>query len=213
MRRLPACLVLIPVLLAGCLPQIIPIDLPAAGRVYFERQKEGRTVLVPAPGVLVLASRINACDRGRWIPEGSTNGIDEYLVRTDSNGVFRIPSRAFRGVCSRVVLLAQAFVPGHHSLAGRAALLAPWNAAKGIYSGVTENNAILQPRSLSASRIRELYRDLYSATSSPQVTIPMADEIYREIGPELGRLLPEYAGSFPFEERYLEERLGREAAM
>lgn len=208
-----AVLALTALLLAGCVRQLIPTELATAGRVYDERQDSSGTSLVPAPGVLVLAERINVCDQGRFAPDGSTTGIDSYLVRTDARGGYQIPPLRFTGVCSRVVLLARAFVPGHHALSGRVALLVPRYASTGIYSSVLETDAILQPRQPGAARVRELYREPQSATSSTRVTEAMAHEIYREMAPEIERLLTDHAGQQPFEERILREGLRGASSM
>jgi len=53
----------------------------------------------------------------KWsIGEASTTGIDSYLVRTDRNGAFHIPPRRYDQVCSRVALMATAYVPGYESV-------------------------------------------------------------------------------------------------
>jgi len=75
-------------------------DLPTSAHVYFLRVQGVGLALVPAPDALVLAERINVCDRSKWsIGEASTTGIDSYLVRTDRNGAFHIPPRRYDQVC------------------------------------------------------------------------------------------------------------------
>jgi hypothetical protein len=157
------------------------VDLPTRSRVLTEVQSSH---FEPAPNVLVLAKRINVCERG-FMSEGSTTGIDAYLVRSDSNGGFTIPPRTFRRVCSKVVLLSTAFVPGYRSVSGRVVLGYDPNKAK---QGLSDGDAILIPSIVDENRARELSGDLYSVFSSNAVNGDMARQIYHTMLPEIERL-------------------------
>jgi hypothetical protein len=172
-------------LLAGCDRSRELVELPTRGRVYVERQVGSQKRLEPASGVLILAERINVCERSSWSPgEGSTTGIDAYLVRSDADGRYQIPGRRAENVCSRVVLSATAFVPAYYSLSARVALLSPYTPNKALYAELDESDAVLQPREPGGERARELARELYSAFSSYTVTAEMAQEIRAEMRPE-----------------------------
>lgn len=174
------CLVMVIAVTASCAGSRV-VDLPVRGRVFIERQNSR---VEPAPNVLVLAQRINVCDRG-FISEGSTTGIDAYLIRSDSNGVFEIPPITFQRVCSRAILLSTAFLPNYKSQSGRVLLHYDPNKAK---AGFTENDAFLIPSIVDENRARELSSDLYFAFSSYTVNGGMAKEIYLEMLPEIEML-------------------------
>src|SRR5690348_7822497 len=81
------------------------VELPTRGRVYLERDAGPQKSLEPAGGVLILAERINVCEQSSRGPgEGSTTGIDAFLVRSDADGHYQIPGRRISNVCSRVEL-------------------------------------------------------------------------------------------------------------
>lgn len=181
--------------LAGCfLPK--SVALPTRGRVYLEREHDGAKVLEPAPGVLVLASRLDVCDRRPWmLAEASSTGIDAFLVRSDERGYFTIPARTER-VCSRAILLSTAFVPGFYSLSGRVALTSTPAANKEAYSSLREGDAVLQPREPTAERAEELASELYSSFSSYTVTTEMREAILREMHPEIVQLMAKSPGAW-----------------
>jgi hypothetical protein len=100
-------------LLVGCDRSRELVELPTRGRVYVEREVGSQKRLEPASGVLILAERINVCERSSWSPgEGSTTGIDAYLVRSDADGRYQIPGRRTDNVCSRVGFVCHRLCPG-----------------------------------------------------------------------------------------------------
>lgn len=169
------------------------IELPTEGHVYFEKKNGDAATLVPGSGVLVLVSRINVCDKNPWLlREFSTTGIDAFVVRSDADGKFRVPSRAFKEVCSRVLMISQGFFPERFSLNGRVALNSPLHPNKELYVGISENDLILEAREPTTERVVELANSLYSPFTSYSVTSEMKEELYREVLPEIEKLSKHY---------------------
>ena len=166
------------------------MQLPTSGHVYFVRVRERAVSFTAAPKILVLVRHINVCDSGGWLPgEASTTGIDEFVVRTDAQGYFTVPPRSFDEVCARVALVPTAYAPGYKSLGARALLNNPFIKDKSAFAGLEENDAILEPQKLSQQRAKDLAQAIHSGLG----TIPMSNEILREMAPEMSQL----AAAFP----------------
>jgi hypothetical protein len=160
-------------LMAGC--QRVA-ELPTSARVWLE-DPSGH--MVPAPDVLVLAKRVNACNGG-FLSTPSTTGIDAYALRTDSSGAVELPPGTYRYACSFVYMDTKAFKPGYYSQSS----LVPDEKKP----GTLRHDVILIPRIVDESRGQELAGILYSAFSSYTVSEDMRRQIYAEMLPEIFKL-------------------------
>ncbi len=168
-------------------------DLPTTAHVHFERLRAGVLVLEPAPNVLVLAERINVCDRSKWfIGEASTTGIDSYLVRTDKSGAFHVPPRRYDQVCSRVALTGTAYVPGYESIVARAYFATQADSTKPAYALMDKDNDVLLRKGRPISPDTTVVG--FSRSFGSKVTLPMIRQIFREMRPDLELLLTLPAG-------------------
>jgi hypothetical protein len=163
-------------------------ELPTTAHVYFVRQQAGLRILEPASDVLVLAERINVCDRSKWsIGEASTTGVDGYLVRTAKDGTFHIPPRRYDQVCSRVVLTSTAYTPGYESVVARAYFATHADSANPAYARMDKDNDVLlwkgRPISDSSTVVG------FNPSFGSEVTLPMIRQIFREMRPDLESLL------------------------
>ena len=164
------------------------VDLPTGAQVYFLRVQGVGLVVVPAPDALVLAERINVCDRSKWsIGEASTSGIDSYLVRTDKNGAFQIPPRRYDQVCSRVALKATAYVPGYESVVGRAYFATHSNSSNAAFVRMDKDNDVLLGKGYPISDRTSVVG--FNPSFGSEVTLSMIRQIYREMRPDLDTLL------------------------
>ena len=164
------------------------VDLPTGAHVYFLRVQGVGLALVPAPDALVLAERINVCDRSKWsIGEAPTTGIDSYLVRTDKNGAFHIPPRRYDQVCSRVALMATAYVPGYESVVGRAYFATHSNSSNAAFVRMDKDNDVLLGKGHPISDRTSVVG--FDQSFGSEVTLPMIRQIYREMRPDLDTLL------------------------
>jgi len=164
------------------------VDLPTGAQVYFLRVQGVGLVVVPAPDALVLAERINVCDRSKWsIGEASTSGIDSYLVRTDKNGAFQIPPVRYDQVCSRVALKATAYVPGYESVVGRDYFATHSNASNAAFVRMDKDNDVLLGKGYPISDRTSVVG--FNPSFGSEVTLPMIRQIYREMRPDLDTLL------------------------
>jgi hypothetical protein len=155
---------LVVLLASGCLAFPPVVSLPTRGQVFFER-KGG--ALEPAAGVLVLAERLDLCDRAP-MGEASSTGIDSFLVRTDPSGSFELPPRTFMP-CSRVTLEARAAVPG-------------WST----HLNPDKRVVTLRPAPPSAVRVIDIHGGWATGYKTTQEDIR---KIYLELLPEIAPLL------------------------
>ncbi len=165
--------------------------LPTQGHVYYENVSAGVVSLVPASKVLVLVERVNVCDRSRskWLPgEASTTGIDAYLVRSDTAGLFEVSAKTFDQVCSRVVLTANAFAPGYASLSGRVVLQSPAPAMRSVLPQINENDVLLAPRTVTETNLRQVVGEFHDLQTSYTVTAAMSRAMVQELTPEFTSL-------------------------
>ncbi len=175
------------VLVSACRSQ--PMVLPSQGHAYYENVSAGVVSLVPAAKVLVLVERINVCDQRKWLlEEGSTTGIDAYLVRSDTAGLFEVSAKTFDQVCSRVVLTANAFAPGYASWSGRVVLQSPAPAMRSVLSQINENDVLLARRTVTERNLRQVVGELHDLQTSYTVTAAMSEAMVQELTPEFTRL-------------------------
>jgi hypothetical protein len=165
------------------------VVLPTRGHVYYESVSAGVVSLVPASKVLVLVERVNVCDRSKWLlGEASTTGIDAYLVRSDTAGLFEVSAKTFDQVCSRVVLTANAFAPGYASWSGRVVLQSPAPAVRSVLSRINENDVLLAPRTVTETNLRQVVGELHDLQTSYTVTAAMSRAMVQELTPEFTSL-------------------------
>src|SRR5690348_14419888 len=155
-------------------------QLPTTGRVLVRASNGGYR---PASHVLVLAERLNVCDGNELLMrESSSSGIDASLVRTDTEGVYRIPGKSFDHVCSRILLRATAFLPGYKSNLGGVSL--PWGPRSP--DGLAGTDAFLTRVDANPKdRAQELLWYFESLGDPKSVTQDMEKRIYREMYPEI----------------------------
>jgi len=157
---------------------------PTSARVYFLRVQGDGLILVPAADALVLAERINVCDRSKWsIGEASTTGIDGFLVRTDRNGAFHIPPRRYDQVCSRVALRATAYVPGYESVVARAYFATHADSSKAALVRMDKDTDVLLGKGHPISDRTSVVG--FNQSFGSEVTSPMIRQIYRVYAAEL----------------------------
>jgi hypothetical protein len=175
--------------ITGCQQPEALVAFPTTGFVYIEKTQNKIVTLAPASNVLVVAERINSCDRSKWLPsESSTQSIDIHLTRTGSDGHFQIPQlKASQGFCN-VVLMTTGLVPHYKSLSGRVIAAGPSRVK--IYSPVTENDAVLQLRGATLERTHELSNDLGFALGSANDNI--RSTALAEIAPEIQQLSSQF---------------------
>ena len=164
-----------------------PVALPTHGHVYYAHIKDGAVQLTRASGVLVLAERVNVCDKG-LLGEASTTGIDAHLSRTDAEGLYAIPALTFNEVCSHAVLEPTAYVPDFKSYSARALLIGfgkQWTALRGQ---LTEDDAILMARPVTDDNVSEVARELYASMTSYTVKTGMIRVILHEMAPQFRKV-------------------------
>jgi hypothetical protein len=163
-------------------------DLPTTAHVYFVRQQAGLRILEPASDVLVLAERINVCDRSKWsVGEASSTGVDSYLVRTAKDGAFHIQPRRYDQVCTRVVLKSTAYVPGYESVVARAYFATHADSTNPAYARMDKDNDVLLWRGRPISDSSAVVG--FDPSFGSEVTLPMIRQIYTEMRPDLETLL------------------------
>ncbi|MDB5825368.1 MAG: hypothetical protein JWR21_4072 [Herminiimonas sp.] len=158
--------------------------LPDTGRVYRESTEAGHIKFDPASGIEVIAQRINVCKRGsRLFGEGSTTGIDSYIVKTDVNGYFRLPPKTF-SPCSYVVLSGMTITPYMHSVTGNIAKN-PVVGNPALYGSLGDSDVILKDAAKGSDRVQELSNYLNLATGSYTVSDAMRSTLYSRYANEV----------------------------
>jgi hypothetical protein len=176
---------------AACDKAVAP--LPDTGRVYRERIEAGRIKFDPASGIELIAQRINVCKRTRWsLGEGSTTGIDSYIVKTDANGYFHLPQKTF-SVCSYVALNGMTITPYMHSITSDIAK----NEVVGnpaLYGALGDSDVLLKEAAQGPERIQELSNYLNLALGSYTVSDEMRATVYSRYAEEICALHKRFPG-------------------
>jgi hypothetical protein len=184
----------------GCAEK--PSDLPTAARAYIQQSGGTRNdKLVAVSGVLVVAERVNVCERSQWtLGEGSTTGIDSHAVTSGSDGTFNLPPKSYTNVCSYVVIVPTAFAPGMTSQSARVLLSGD---GRDRYTQLNQNDVALVPGREGRDRIVELSRDIGFATGSYATTKDVRNAVFGASAKEICDL----ARSYPKQAAPLREEL------
>lgn len=172
--------IIIILLLTGC---SATYELPNSGYVYKAEELDFEYKLTPVRGALVLVSRGYSCQKG-FLMEGSTNGIDRYLVKTNLEGLFQVPDKTFEAPCKGgAYLIAEPYVKGYKKI--------------GLYfnQGFKKPNRKLNREDvvvIKGGSAHYRYAEIHSSFGSfGNYTSEEIDILCREIAPEILSIVPE----------------------